>query len=135
MGPGWDASDGRSPKRLRALRGGRSDDDVASCKKGRPSPMRCDALRHTTTQSTTAKRRKTLSLGASREREGQRELVKASRNEMSLRDTGTKLKRSVRNERGANEFRAPSCCCAARAREDDTNRRAEPECTVRPLFF
>lgn len=29
----------------------------------------------------------------------------------------------------------PSCCCAARAREDDTNRRAEPECAVRPLFF
>lgn len=45
MGPGWDASDGRSPKRLLALRGGRSDDDVASCKKGRPSPMRCDAMR------------------------------------------------------------------------------------------
>lgn len=56
--------------------------------------MRCAALRHTTTQSSTAKRRVQLSPEASRKRErAQRELVKASRNEMSLRDTGTRLKK------------------------------------------
>lgn len=29
---------------------------------------------------------------------------------------------------------SPKICCAARAREDDTNRRAQPENEVRPLF-
>lgn len=77
-----------------------------------PDAMQCDALRHTTTQPSTTKRRETLSPEAGRERD-RRGLVKASRDEMSLRGTGTRLKRSVRNERGANEFRALKSRCVS----------------------
>lgn len=54
MGPGWDVSDGRSPKRVRvrAMRGGRSDDDVASCKKA--DRARCDAMRCVASHDNTA---------------------------------------------------------------------------------
>lgn len=49
VGPGWDVSDGRRPKRLRAMRGGRSDDDVASSKSPtEPDAMQCDASHHNT---------------------------------------------------------------------------------------